>query len=76
MGFQEINALNAISLVAGAGMENIDAWNTCIDCALNCKAMPEGYTAAQVRSHVLTPVMHQVLRAVLVAYGMFFHQYL
>jgi hypothetical protein len=55
VGFQEINSLNAISVVAGSSMENIDAWNTCIDCALNCKAMPEGYIAAQACS-LPTPV--------------------
>ena len=49
VGFQEVNPLNALSVVAGAGLENIEAWDTCIDCALNCKAMPEGYNAAQVR---------------------------
>jgi hypothetical protein len=50
VGFEEINSLNAISVVAGTGMENIDAWNTCIDCALNCKPLPDDYIEAQARS--------------------------
>jgi hypothetical protein len=56
VGFEEVNPLNAISVVAGAGRENIEAWNTCIDCALNCKELPAVYTAAQARPHSLNCV--------------------
>lgn len=31
-------------------MESINSWNTCLDCALNCKPLPEEYITAQVRA--------------------------
>lgn len=49
-GFEEIIPLNAVTVVAGGGMESINSWNVCLDCALNCKPLPQEYIAAQVRS--------------------------
>lgn len=48
VGFQEINPLNAVTVVAGGGLDSVKAWNTAIDCALNCKPLPQEYVAAQV----------------------------
>lgn len=49
VGFQEINALSAVTVVAGGGTDTVKAWNTAIDCALNCKPLPKEYVATQVR---------------------------
>lgn len=51
VGFQEINALNAVTVVAGGGLDAVKAWNTAIDCALNCKPLPKEYIATQVCVH-------------------------
>jgi hypothetical protein len=47
-GFQEINSLNAVNVVAGGNSDTVNAWNQAIDCALNCKPLPDAYLSAQV----------------------------
>eukprot|EP00892_Ulva_mutabilis_P005822 jgi/Ulvmu1/3611/UM017_0023.1 len=54
VGFQEINALNAVTVVAGGGLDTVKAWNTAIDCALNCKPLPKEYIATQEAIEALT----------------------
>lgn len=62
VGFQEINPLNAVTVVAGGGLDTVKAWNTAIDCALNCKPLPQEYVSTQVcqlpASTLPTPVSH------------------
>jgi hypothetical protein len=48
-GFQEIIPLNAVTVVAGGSTDSINAWNECMDSALNCKPLPDSYIAAQVQ---------------------------
>jgi hypothetical protein len=50
LAFQEINALNAVNVVAGGDERTVDAWRTAIHCALNETALPETILAAQARS--------------------------
>lgn len=49
LSFQEINALNAVNVVAGGDERGAEAWRAAVHCALNETPLPDGVAAAQVR---------------------------